>query len=263
MDLLGVRELSVRFGARCAVDRLDLDIGAGDSVGLVGESGSGKSQAALAILGLSAGRVTGSVCFEGRELVGCPERMLGHVRGTGIAAVFQNPAASLNPHLRIGIQMAEVLEVHLGVARAAAFAECRRLLAQVRVADADRRLRQYPHELSGGLCQRVAIAMALAASPRLLVADEPTTALDMTVQAQLLDLLRELRAAHGLALLLISHDLAVVAEVCDRVLVMRAGQVLERGPTGRVLCQPQHDYTSGLIAAPAIRALPATGRPER
>jgi ABC-type microcin C transport system duplicated ATPase subunit YejF len=249
--LLAVEDLRMVFGAVPVVDGVGFRLAAGQTLGIVGASGSGKTQTALAVLGLlpQAAQVHGSIRYDGVELLGMPERQRNRIRGAGIAAVFQNPLASLTPHLRVETQIAEGLRRHAGLSRAAARAECLRLLDAVRVADAPRRLRQYPHELSGGLCQRVAIAAALACRPRLLVADEPTTALDMTTQAQLLDLLRELQRALGLSLLLISHDLGVVAELCETLLVMRDGQVLESGRAATVLQAPRHAYTAKLLAA--------------
>jgi ABC-type glutathione transport system ATPase component len=249
--LLAVADLRVRFGTTPVVDGVGFRLAAGQTLGIVGASGSGKTQTALAVLGLlpPAAQALGSIRYDGVELLGMPERQRNRIRGAGIAAVFQNPMASLTPHLRIETQIAEGLRRHQGLSRADARAECLRLLDAVRVADAPRRLRQYPHELSGGMCQRVAIAAALACRPRLLVADEPTTALDVTTQAQLLDLLRELQRALGLSLLLISHDLGVIAELCAALLVMRAGRVLESGRTETVLHAPQHPYTARLLAA--------------
>ncbi|MGB0220468.1 MAG: ABC transporter ATP-binding protein [Sinimarinibacterium flocculans] len=256
--LLQVDALCVRYGPQPVVDGVGFALAAGETLGIVGESGSGKSQTALAVLGLSdaAAQVEGSIRFEGRELLGLRERDRRRLRGSAISAVFQNPGASLNPHLRLDEQLSEGLRYHRGWSRAAALAEARRLLDAVRVPDASRRLRQYPHELSGGQNQRVAIAMALACAPRLLVADEPTTALDATTQAQLLDLLREQCRERRLALLLISHDLGVVAELCSHALVMRAGRIVDRGPTHRLLSAPGHPYTARLLAA--RRALVAT-----
>lgn len=249
--LLAVAQLRVDFGANPVVDGVNFTLAPGQTLGVVGASGCGKTQTALAVLGLlpREAQVRGSVCYDGHELLGMAERQRNRYRGHGIAAVFQNPMASLTPHLRIETQIAEGLRQHHDLPQAAVRAECLRLLDAVRVADAPRRLRQYPHELSGGLCQRVAIAAALACRPRLLVADEPTTALDMTTQAQLLDLLRELQQALRLSLLLISHDLGVVAELCDAMLVMHAGRVVEYGPTAVVLHAPRHDRTARLLAA--------------
>ncbi|MEW6166378.1 MAG: ABC transporter ATP-binding protein [Pseudomonadota bacterium] len=251
--LLQVQDLVVRLGrdAPAVVDGVSFELAAGEALGLVGESGSGKSQTALAVLGLSprGARVEGRIVFDGRPLLGLSERALARVRGRRIGAVFQNPLASLDPHLRIGTQLREVLAVHRVATGAAARAECLRLLDAVRIADAPRVLRQYPHELSGGQCQRAAIAIALACRPQLLLADEPTTALDVTTQAQLLDLLRQLRRELGLALLLISHDLGVVAELCERVLVMRAGAVVEQGSVAQLRAAPRAAYTAALLAA--------------
>ncbi|MDP9141953.1 MAG: ABC transporter ATP-binding protein [Pseudomonadota bacterium] len=253
--LLAVSDLRVerRHGARAPalVAGLSFELPAGQALGIVGESGSGKSQTALAILGLSdpALRVSGSIMFDNTELLDLSPQRWRALRGLQIGTVFQNPQASLNPYLRIGVQMSEVLEVHAGSSRREAEAECLRMLDAVQVADAPRRLRQFPHELSGGLCQRVAIAMALVAQPHLLIADEPTTALDVTTQAQLLDLLQSLRKSLNLSLLLISHDLGVVAELCDHVLVMRAGLMVEQGAASRILEAPEQAYTRTLLAA--------------
>jgi oligopeptide transport system ATP-binding protein len=253
--LLQVRGLEVGFataqGEARAVRGLGFELEAGQTLGIVGESGSGKSQTALALLGLQApqARVAGSVRFEGRELLGLGERRWNEVRGNRIGLVFQDPMTSLNPYLSIGAQMAEVLVRHRGLGQAAALAECARMLDAVRIADAAARLRQYPHEFSGGMRQRVLIASALLCRPALLIADEPTTALDVTVQAEILALLRQLQEDLGLALLLISHDLDVVAEVCERVLVMYAGRAVESGPAARLLTAPRHPYTAGLLAS--------------
>lgn len=249
--LLAVQGLQVHLGGRAVVDGIDFTLAHGEALGIVGESGSGKSQTALAVLGLcdEQARVCGSVRFDDRELIGMHERELRGLRGAQMAAVFQNPQASLNPHLRIGVQLAEGLRYHLHCSRARAAIEARRLLDAVRIADAPRRLQQYPHELSGGMCQRVALAMALACAPQLLIADEPTTALDVTTQARLLDLMREQCRERGLALLLISHDLGVVSELCGRALVMRAGRVVEHGALNVLLSAPQHPYTAMLLQA--------------
>ncbi len=260
--LLAVSDLRVerRHGARtpALVAGLSFELPAGQALGIVGESGSGKSQTTLAILGLSdpSLRVSGSIRFDGAELLDLSPRQWRALRGPQIGTVFQNPQASLNPYLRVGVQMSEVLEVHAGLSRRMAEVECLRMLDAVQVPDASRLLRQYPHELSGGLCQRVAIAMALVAQPRLLIADEPTTALDTTTQAQLLGLLKSLRQSLNLSLVLISHDLGVVAELCDHVLVMRSGQMVEQGEIDRVLNAPEQAYTRTLLAA----RLPVTGQ---
>lgn len=261
MSLLEVRDLRVLAPRGAAiVDGLSFALGAGEGLAVVGESGSGKTQAALALLGLQAAglRADGSVRFDGEELVGAAPAALRRVRGARVGFVFQDPAASLNPYLTIGLQIAEVLEAHHGLGRAAALDEARRLLEAVRIADAPRRLRQYPHELSGGMRQRAMLAVALAGRPQLLIADEPTTALDATVQQQLVALLRELRRELGLALLLITHDLGLVGELCERTLVLYAGRVMEQGPSERLLSRPTHPYTRGLLRArPRLDADPS------
>lgn len=253
MVLLKVENLEVGFatseGSLPAVQGLGFELAAGASLGIVGESGSGKSQTALAIMGLLSdnGCARGRVLFEGRDLLTMRERDLNRVRGSRIAMVFQDPMTSLNPHLRIGVQMAEVLQRHRGLGGSQARRECATMLDAVRISDAARRLDSYPHELSGGQRQRVMIAMSLLCRPQLLIADEPTTALDVTVQAQILALLAELRREFGLALLLITHDLGVVERVCDETLVMYAGRLMEQGPTARLLTQPTHPYTRALL----------------
>ena len=272
--LLQVRDLRIGFaterGEALAVGGLSFELEAGQTLGIVGESGSGKSQTALALLGLQApsARVGGSVRFEGRELLGLGERELNQVRGNRIGLVAQDPMTSLNPYLSIGAQMSEVLVQHRGLSHAAALADSARMLDAVRIADAAARLRQYPHEFSGGMRQRVLIASALLCRPALLVADEPTTALDVTVQAEILALLEQLQEDLGLALLLISHDLDVVAEVCQRVLVMYAGRAVEAGSAARLLAAPRHPYTAGLLASrprldtpPGVPLRPIPGQP--
>jgi oligopeptide transport system ATP-binding protein len=255
MTLLEIRNLSVRFatpsGVVPAVNGVDLDIGDGECVAIVGESGSGKTQTLLASAGLLAanGLASGSVRFAGAEILGLPERQLERLRGPGIGYVFQDALGSLTPHLRIGDQLAESLQAHRDVDRATALAEARRMLEQVHVPDAAARLGQYPHELSGGTRQRVAIAAALMPQPRLLIADEPTTALDVTVQAQVVDLFRELRAELGMALALVTHDLGIVAGLAERVVVMYAGSIVEEGDTSTLFRAPAHPYTAGLIEA--------------
>ncbi len=249
--LLRVDGLTIRFaGSRLpVVDDVSFELSAGSALGIVGESGSGKSQTARAIVGLSAedAAVRGSVRFDGVELIGATAATLNRVRGARIGMVFQNPSSFLNPYLRVEVQMAEMLQLHRGMTRMDALTECRRLLDCVQVGDVARRLRQYPHELSGGLCQRVMVAMALSCRPSLLIADEPTTALDVTVQAQLLDLLAQLRRDLGLSLLLISHDLGVVAELCDELLVLNGGRVVEQGSVSQVMDHPRQAYTRHLL----------------
>jgi ABC-type glutathione transport system ATPase component len=247
--LLSVRDLRVAYGGQAVVDGVSFELAAGESLALVGGSGSGKTRIALALLGLldRKARVEGSIKLEGRELVGLPEAELNRLRGPRLGIVFQDALSSLNPHLTLGTQLTEPLIWHRGLSRAQAMREARALLEAVRIAEPERRLRQYPHECSGGMRQRVLIAMALACNPALLVADEPTTALDVTVQAQILELLAELREQRKLALLLISHDLGVVAQLCRRVLVLERGRAVEEGPVERVLAAPEHPFTRELV----------------
>ncbi|MBV8404130.1 MAG: dipeptide ABC transporter ATP-binding protein [Gammaproteobacteria bacterium] len=251
--VLSVRRLSVAFdtpnGAVQAVRDVTLSVAAGECLGVVGESGSGKSQLFLAMLGLLAanGRATGSARLGQTELIGLRGPALDRVRGVQIGMVFQDPMTSLTPHLTIGAQLAEVLRRHRGLERAAARARAEGLLERVHVSDPARRLEQYPHELSGGMRQRAMIAIALAAEPRLLIADEPTTSLDVTIQAQILALLAELKGTHGLALVLITHDVAALAGVADRVAVMRHGTLIETGPVREVLRTPRDPYTRELL----------------
>lgn len=263
-SLVEIRGLTVDFpqGRQNirALHGVDLSVGAGEAVGLVGESGSGKSVTWLAALGLLPGkaRVHGSVMLGSQQMVGASRSLLETIRGRRIAMIFQDPSSSLNPVLRIGHQIGEALALHRGLTGAAAETEARRLLDRVGIANAGRRLRDYPHELSGGMNQRAMIAMALAGEPELLIADEPTTALDATVQAQILDLLQEIRRDSGMAMVLISHDLGVVAENVDRVCVMYAGRLVEEAPADTMFEQPRHPYTRGLLAA-----LPALEGPRR
>jgi len=259
--LLRVTNLEVQFpgphGPHPAVDDLNFDLDNAGTLAIVGESGSGKTQAALALIGLNPANagLRGSVRYEGREWLGSTEDDWNRLRGDRVGFVFQDPMTALNPYLTVGEQMAEVLIVHRGVGRAAALAESARMLDACRIPDAAARLRCFPHEFSGGMRQRVLIAAALLTRPRLLIADEPTTALDVTVQAQILRLLDELRRSFGMALLLITHDLGIVGEACERVLVMYAGRAVESGPTAAVLARPQHPYTRGLLRArPSLHA---------
>jgi oligopeptide transport system ATP-binding protein len=265
VSLLALENLTVRFntpdGVVRAVNGLSLELAPGATLGIVGESGSGKSQTALAVMGLLAGNaeVSGSVRYDGQELLGLPAGKMNALRGAEIGMIFQDPMTCLNPYLRIGPQMAEVLVQHRGLAWAAALDASAQMLDAVRVPDARARLRQYPHELSGGQRQRVMIAMTLLCHPKLLIADEPTTALDVTIQAQILDLLAGLRREMGLAILLITHDLGVVAELCDEALVMYAGQTMEQGPTRQLLGRATHPYTRGLLRSRPSAGLAANG----
>jgi peptide/nickel transport system ATP-binding protein len=259
--LLDVKRLTVTFpGAQStvtAVDDVSFQIGAGETLGLVGESGSGKSVTAFAIVRLlqPPGRVVGGqVTFEGRDLLALPEREMRSVRGARISLIFQEPMTALNPVMRVGDQIAESLTVHRKATAAAARSRATELLEAVHIPDPARRLRDYPHQLSGGMRQRVMIAIALACQPPLVIADEPTTALDVTIQAEVLDLLRELKAKFGLSLLLITHDFGVIAEMADRVAVMYKGRLVEQGPVRQILRSPVHDYTKSLLAAvPGMR----------
>jgi oligopeptide transport system ATP-binding protein len=251
--VLEIDNLSVRFaspeGEVAAVSDLSFAIEEGESVGVVGESGAGKTQAFLAIVGLLAanGRCTGRARFRGQELLGLGTKALNRIRGVRLAMVFQDPMTSLNPYLRISRQMSEVLVEHRGMSEAGARAASLRLLDQVGIPDARRRFDRYPHEFSGGMRQRVMIAIALLCQPDLLIADEPTTALDVTVQAQILELLQQLRRELGMAIVLITHDLGVVAGLCERVMVMYASRIIEQGSIEAIFDDPRHPYTLGLL----------------
>jgi len=253
--LLSVRGLSVGFAgvAGRAVDELDLDLEAGGTLAVVGESGCGKSVTALSIMGLTPPpprcTIAGSVRLDGRELVGLPPRELRRLRGRTMAMVFQEPMTSLNPVLTVGEQIVETLRQHERLSVRAARARAVELLELVRIPDAHARLGEYPHRFSGGMRQRVLIAIAVAAGPKLLIADEPTTALDVTIQAQILELLRELQSRLGTALLLITHDLGVVARMAQRVAVMYLGRKVEEAAAAEIFVAPRHPYTQGLIAA--------------
>ena len=255
-SLLEVRGLSVRFrtlaGLVNAVNGLDLTIRAGEIVGLVGESGSGKSVSSRAIMGLLPPRtssIEGSIRLEGDELVGLPESRYRRVRGERVAMIFQDPLTALDPLYRAGEQVAESLRFHFGLSRPDARTRVIQLFAAVGLTDPASVVERYPHELSGGMRQRVMIAMALAGEPELLIADEPTTALDVTVQAQVLELMRSLVSDRNMALLLITHDLGVVRELCERAIVLYAGRVVEEAPVAQLLSSPHHPYTSGLGAS--------------
>jgi oligopeptide/dipeptide ABC transporter ATP-binding protein len=252
--LLEVRDLEVRFwtgrGIIHAVNGVSFDIAPGETLGIVGESGCGKSVTSLALLGIlpRAGRVTGgSARFQGRDLVGLSDEELRTIRGKEIAMIFQDPMTSLNPVLTVGRQIREALETHFDMDKADAERRAGELLDRVGIPSAKIRLRDYPHQFSGGMRQRAMIAMALACEPKLLIADEPTTALDVTIQAQILDLLRELVAERDTALILITHDLGVVAGMCERVNVMYAGMFMETGSAEQVFGRPRHPYTLGLL----------------
>jgi oligopeptide/dipeptide ABC transporter ATP-binding protein len=253
-DLLEVRDLTVHFdtedGLVEAVDGVTFNVRSGEILGVVGESGSGKSVTALALLRLirPPGRIVqGAVRFEGTDLVRLSEDEMRGVRGTRIAMVFQSPRTALNPVLTVGRQISRLFELHQGASRAEGRARTIDMLKLVGISEPERRARQYAHQLSGGMCQRVMIAMALATSPRLLLADEPTTGLDVSIAAQILDLLRDLGRRTGASILLITHDLGVVAEVCDRVAVMHAGQIVEVGAVRTIFARPLHPYTQALV----------------
>ncbi len=261
--LLQIDDLRVRFstrrGAVQAVDGVSYSVNRGEIVALVGESGCGKSVSSLAIMGLLPPRVaqvSGRVMFGGRNLVGLPEDSMRAIRGREIAMIFQEPMTSLNPVLTIGLQVMEPLQIHLGMTDEAARARALELLTQVGITDAARRLEQHPHQLSGGMRQRVMIAMGLACNPKLLIADEPTTALDVTIQAQILELMRDISQRLGIALVIITHNLGVVARYADRVNVMYAGRQVEEGPAAPVFAVPRHPYTLGLL-----RSVPRLDRP--
>jgi oligopeptide/dipeptide ABC transporter ATP-binding protein len=257
MALLEVRELRTEFttdeGRFPAVDGVSFAVDEGRTLAIVGESGCGKSVTALSIMGLvpnPPGRVVGgSIRFEGRELVGASRRELLDLRGNGMAMIFQEPMSSLNPAFTIGEQIVEGLLRHRAISRAQARERAIEVLRQVRIPAPEQRFDEYPHKLSGGMRQRAMIAMALACRPRLLIADEPTTALDVTIQAQILALMRTLQAETGTAVILITHDLGVVAEVADEVAVMYAGRIVERAPVRAIFEQPQHPYTVGLLGS--------------
>jgi oligopeptide transport system ATP-binding protein len=266
--LLQVRNLTTRFrterGPVTAVDEVSFDIDAGETLAIVGESGSGKSVTALSIMRLipsPPGRIeSGEVIFAGEDLLGLDDASIRDIRGNSIAMIFQEPMSSLNPALTIGLQVAEPIRLHRGAAWRKAMETAQELLGRVRIPDAARRLASYPHQFSGGMRQRVMIAMALACQPRLIIADEPTTALDVTVQAQILDLLKTLTRETGSSLLLITHDLGVVARYADRVAVMYGGRIVETAPARELYRNPRHPYTLGLMAS-VPRLDQTAGRP--
>jgi len=254
-SILEVRDLDVRFttadGEVHAVKKASFTVDEGECLGVVGESGSGKSQLFLAAIGLLAanGRATGSVKYRGKEILGLPARRLNEFRGSRVTMIFQDPLTSLTPHMRIGAQIVEALRIHRAVPRDEAEKRTREMLELVRIPEAARRMRQYPHELSGGMRQRVMIAMATVCGPDLLIADEPTTALDVTVQAQILDIMRDLRKELKTAIVLISHDMGVIAGSAERVQVMKDGDIVESGGVEDVYYRPKHDYTRMLLGA--------------
>jgi oligopeptide transport system ATP-binding protein len=266
MPTLCIENLQVTYalagGPVSAVRDVSLTVASRECLGIVGESGSGKTQVFMAAMGLLAGnaRARGSVRFEGREILGLSPKTLNRIRGSDLTMIFQDPMSSLTPHLKIGVQLAEVLVSHRGVSWRDAMRAARFILERVRVSEPQRRLQQYPHELSGGMRQRVMIGMSLLCEPKLLIADEPTSALDVTVQAQIMEVLRAVRLEAAMGMVLISHDLGVVAGLADRIIVMYAGRVVEDAPAGDLLQRPHHPYTALLLqCVPNLR----TARLER
>ncbi|MBU2711295.1 oligopeptide ABC transporter ATP-binding protein OppD [Zooshikella harenae] len=253
MSLLAVNNLKVQFsthdGVVTAVDDLTFSLSEGETLGIVGESGSGKSQMAFSLMGLLAknGQVSGSAEFEGQNILNLPPSTLNKIRAEKIAMIFQDPMTCLNPYMKIGKQLMEVLILHKNMSKQEAKAESIRLLDAVKIPEAKKRFDMYPHEFSGGMRQRVMIAMALLCRPKLLIADEPTTALDVTVQAQIITLLQELKKEFNTAIIMITHDLGVVAGLCDKVMVMYAGRTMEYGSVQDVFYKPTHPYTKGLL----------------
>jgi len=266
MDLLSIRDLETTFftdrGAARAVDGVSLDVGRGQTVAVVGESGCGKTMLALSVLRLvpsPPGRITGGqVLFDGTDLLALPEAAMRSIRGNRISMIFQEPMTSLNPVFRVGEQIAEAVRLHQGATAHEAREAAAEMLRLVGIPDPGARAQAYPHELSGGMRQRVVIAMALACDPELVLADEPTTALDVTIQAQILDLMMDLKERNNSAVLLITHDLGIVAQTCSRVAVMYAGQVVEDAPVPELFRDPLHPYTRGLL-----RSLPRPGARQR
>jgi peptide/nickel transport system ATP-binding protein len=265
--VLSVENLSVDFltdvGWATVVQDVNFKVGAGETLGIVGESGSGKTVTSMAVMGLipqPPGRIkSGAIKLEGVDLLTLSKRQLEDVRGDRVAMIFQEPMTSLNPAFTVGDQIAETMRRHLGISRKEAKKRAIEMLSRVHIPNAARRARSYPHEFSGGMRQRVMIAMALCCEPTLLIADEPTTALDVTVQAQVLELIKEIQDEMGMAILFITHDLGVVADVCDRVVVMYAGQIVEQAPAEELFGRPSHPYTDGLLRSmPAMAARTGT-----
>ncbi len=255
MSLLDIQDLRVEFttqdGIVTAVNDLNFSLNQGETLGIVGESGSGKSQSVFALMGLLAknGKVSGSAKFEGREILNLSEKALNQIRSKQIAMIFQDPMTSLNPYMTISDQLAEVLIRHKGMSKKDAIEDAIKMLDAVKIPEARQRIRLYPHEFSGGMRQRVMIAMALLCQPKLLIADEPTTALDVTVQAQIMALLNDIKADFNTSIIMITHDLGVVAGSCDKVLVMYAGRTMEYGHINDIFYRPSHPYTEGLLKA--------------
>jgi len=256
MALLEIENLQTHFrtpdGVNRAVDGVSFHVEAGETLAVVGESGCGKSVTAMSILRLipePPGKIAGRISFQGRDLLELSEREMRNIRGNEISMIFQEPMTSLNPVLTVGRQIGETLRLHQGLSRQQAEAKAVEMLTLVGIPEPQRRVREYPHQLSGGMRQRVMIAIALACNPKLLIADEPTTALDVTIQAQILDLMRDLKHRVGAAIVLITHDLGVVAEVAERVVVMYAGRKVEEAPVGPLFRTPRHPYTQGLLGS--------------
>jgi oligopeptide transport system ATP-binding protein len=273
--ILSIKDLSVEFrtddGIVKAVDHVSFDVAEGEVLGIVGESGSGKSVTNLALMGLlpSTARVqTGEILFHKRDLLKLSEKRMRAIRGKDISMIFQDPFTSLNPYLKVSTQLLEVLETHSSMNREQAQKRCLEILEQLGVPEPDIRFNSYPHQLSGGLKQRIMIAMSLLLEPKLLIADEPTTALDVTIQAQILDLLKEINKKHGTSIILITHDMGVVAELCHRVLVMYGGRIAEQGSSDQIFYETRHHYTRGLLDSipsvdiePGARLKPIPGSP--
>jgi peptide/nickel transport system ATP-binding protein len=270
MALLEVESLQTHFrtmdGINRAVDGVSFKLEAGETLAIVGESGCGKSVTAMSLMRLipmPPGKIAGRVSFEGRDLLAASEREMRQIRGNEISMIFQEPMTSLNPVLSVGRQLGETLRLHQGLSKAEATARAVDMLKLVGIPEADRRVTEYPHQLSGGMRQRVMIAIALACNPKLLIADEPTTALDVTIQAQILDLMRDLKTRIGAAIILITHDLGVVAEVAERVMVMYAGRKVEEAPVRELFRSPRHPYTRGLLGSVPKLGSSVTGEEER